>query len=166
MKRDSLKQHQAERDLHKKETTEATHQLSKTEVDVVRVAEQVGAIQSRLSDVNEMIRAERDRVLDSGAKAGEQDASLVQAEERKAAEHRQSVEGTERDTAAERHKAAGMKPADSRIRDGSAMTKLLEQTGNQLKEIANDLRSAETGAREKRSNAQSRMGETIRKNRR
>jgi hypothetical protein len=165
MSRNSLKGHQAERDVHKKETSETVNKLTKTEVDVVRVAEQVGAIQSKLSDVNDMIRAERNRILDTGQKAGTDDASRVESAEQKAADQRQSVEGVDRETTKERQKADAIKPSDSRIRDGGTLAKFLDQTSSQLKEIATDLRTTESGAREKRTRSQSRMADTIRKNR-
>jgi hypothetical protein len=165
MDRSSLKGHKAERDVHKKETGEKVHNLSKTEVDVVKVSDQVGSIQSKLNDVNEMIRAERSRVLDTAEKAGDQDASKVQAEERKTAEHKQAVESTEHETRIERQKATSIRPNDSRIRDGAEIVKLLDQAGAELKGIASDLRSVESGAKAQREKSQGRIASAIRKNR-
>lgn len=165
MDRSSLKGNRAERDVHKKETGDAVVKLNKTAADVVKVADAAGKIQSKLSDVNDMLKAQRNQILDSGDKAGRQDAALVETQEKKTKEHQQAVEVTEKETTAEKQKAEAIKPADSRILSGSAMAKQLEQTRIQLKEISVDLKNAAAAAGEKRIESIKRVASAISKNR-
>lgn len=165
MERNTLKGQRAERDSRRKETAEAVKQLTKTEVNVVRVAEQVGSIHSELTDIQSQIREKRNRVLDSAQKAGSADGAAVQAQEQKTGRKRKEVEATEHRTAAEQQKAERIRPGDRRITDGGELSKVLRAAGTELKSISRDLRSVEVGAQEKRAKASRQIDAAVRKNR-
>ena len=165
MDRKSLKGHSAEKEKHKRETAEAARQLGKTEADVIKTADKVGAIKSELSDVNERIRAARGRVLDSAGKAGDQDKTKVEEKEKAAGDQRHAVNAEERRTAAEREKADQVRPADSRIKSGAELSKILQDTGKSLSEIGSELKQAKEKAEAQRKKSGEAMNRAISRNR-
>lgn len=165
MDKSSLKGLSKERDIRKKDTTDAVKKLQRTEVDVVKVANQLGAIRSELSDVQEIVRDKSNRILDAAGKAGSEDQGQVEVQEKKASTQRATVEGTEQRTKNEQRKAESVKPADRRIPSGTDVAKALRDAGAKLQDISRDLRATEVTARERRTKARAQMEGALRKNR-
>jgi len=165
MEKGSLKGLAKERDTRKKDTTEAVKQLQRTEGDVVKVANQLGAIRSELSDVQVVVREKSNRILDAAGKAGTEDQGKVEAQEKKASAQRATVDGTEKRTRDEQRKAESVKPADRRIPSGADVAKALRDAGSKLEDISRDLRTTEATARERRSKSTEQIEGALRKNR-
>ncbi len=165
MDKKSLTSISHEKDKRKKEADKATKQIAKTEVDIVKVADQVGAIESGLSDVNQKIKEARGRVLDSAAKAGAQDAELAKQQETAARHERGSVVEIEKHTRSEQGKADRVKPTDSRILDGTQLSKTLEDAGRALNDIAKDLESTASKTSEQRTRSENAISSAVKRNR-
>ena len=163
--RKSLKGQRQEGDCRRQESDRAKQKMRSTEVDVVKVADQVGAIDSGLSDVNEKIREARNRTLDSAAKAGAEDAAAVKQQEDAAQEQRRSVDEAEQHVRSERGKADRIRPADSRIQDCSDLSKTLEETIRELGDIGKGLDATRARAAEQRKKSESAIDGAIKRNR-
>ncbi|MBN1656506.1 MAG: hypothetical protein JXA30_22235 [Deltaproteobacteria bacterium] len=164
MKEKSLKGIKVKTETRRKEAVNATRELVKTEADVVKVADQVGPIDSTLTDVNDNLRKATHRVLVSAEMAGKTDAAKVAETEKAARDHRSEVEKVERRTESERQKADRIRPADPRILDGSAHVKVLRDANNRLSEAINDLKRTELQTAEQRKKSTSAMEQAIRRN--
>jgi len=165
MEKISLKGHLKEGDKRKKEAETAVDKLGKTEVDVVRVAEQVGSIKSGLSDIDAMISELRHRAVDSGKKAGEQDAAQVQTQEKAVAGQRKVLEDAAQKSQSEEKKAQAVKPADARIKDGSEIAKVLGDARAKASTGALDLKKTEAKASSHREKSQKAISDAVRRNR-
>jgi hypothetical protein len=165
MDKKSLKGLAAEKAVRTKETDSATSKLAKTEAEAVKVANQVGAIDSGLSDINERLREARNRVLDSAGKAGSDDSKKVTDKVKGVREHRSSVEAVERKTSSERQKADQVRPADSRIKDGSELANVLRNASGELSSIAKALGQTERNAEAQKQKSEAAIKDAVRRNR-
>jgi hypothetical protein len=163
--RKSLRGQRQEGERRRKESEQASQTIQRTEVDAVKVADQVGAIDSGLSDVNEQIREARNRVLDSATKAGAEDAAAVKRQEDAAQEQRGSVADAEQHVRSEKGKADRVRPADSRIQDGSDLAKTLEEASRALGDIGKDLEATRARAAEQRKKSERAIDGAVKRNR-
>lgn len=121
MKETSIAGVRAQTDARKKGADTAVKQLRTTEKGGVRLADQLGAVKTMLTDTNAKVSAERNVALDSVKKAASDDAALVAEQERLAGDEEREVSQVERQAAGEQGKAESAKSSDSRMKDGGKM---------------------------------------------
>ena len=164
MDRTTFKGNKVERDRHKKQTDALTRKLSKTETGGVRLADQVGPIKTKLTDVNVELEAAKKGIFESVKKAGSEDAAIVQKEERSTKEHQKAIQELEQQSAGEQRKAEAIRSADSRMKGGEALAQKLKENVRGLVEIKQELSNLASKAEAQRKKSSLAIESAIRRN--
>lgn len=120
-----------------KEVGERTDKMKNTTTEVESVAAQLQAIKiMEYEDVRQEVNAEKDKVVDSGVDAVNQDEGEVKVAVENLNAHAVELDAAKNNFDRERSKAEQIRPKESRIRSGGEIAKIIEQRADVVSDIS------------------------------